>query len=76
MCNGRGAPGFMGMGAGNNFGIAMFLVPDFHAKQKPRLRCGATNYMLRGRARNSSGIGIGQRFDAGNAQSASGFEHS
>lgn len=58
MCNGRGAPGVRGMGSGNNFGIAMFLVPDFRAKQKIRLRCGATNYMLRGRARNSSGIGL------------------
>lgn len=58
MCNGRGPPGVMSMGAGNNFGIAMFLVPDFRAKQKLRLRCRATDYMFNGRAGNRSGIGL------------------
>jgi hypothetical protein len=48
----------MGMGVGNNFGIAMFLVRDLRAKQKLRLRCGTTNYMRNGCAGNSSGSGL------------------
>jgi len=58
VCNGGGAPAVMGMGVGNNFGIAMFLVRDLRAKQKLRLRCGTTNYMRNGCAGNSSGSGL------------------